>query len=468
MRNRKGDWRDVLSAYTLAIDAKKLYMGFVATLVTILTIAAAAVAYSVVVRQDNLASLGLISSGDFILRRIMNGQGLEAMRYFLPLLNPFHAGILHFAISVLFYVVLLRFWSYYGGVITRITALEYGRDELPTLADGTSMVNAKRNAYFFAPISPLIGVLIFALLNALGGLVGSIPYVGPILMVLGIVPWFVSTIIVLFIIVLGVLSFGLMLPAISIGGKDAFEGWSSAYSYLLWGFSRFVGYSFIACLIGIVGTVAAWGLAEFFIYVLTQTINFGLITEHNWIAYSAFIEDGFGPAIGPSPSPSSLMRVTSCFMVAGLMAVRALPVAFLFAYFFTSNTIICFLMRKHVDRIELDEVYEEEPEEEEPPVPPLGEEEEEEEPEFGAEPEEEEEADEELEAEETEEEAPEAEEEEKAEEAESEEAEEEETEDESAEEEPEEEAAEEEETEEEKTEEEEEEESDEDEEEDKS
>ena len=406
MRNRKGDWRDVLSAYTLALDAKKLYLGFVATLITVLIMAAAAVAYSVVVRQDNLASIGMIASGDFIVRKIMMGEGMSALRYFLPMFNPFHAGLLHFIVSVVFYVVLLRFWSYYGGVITRITALEYGRDELPTLADGTSMVNAKRNAYFFAPISPLIGVVIFGLLNALGGLVGSIPYVGPILMVLGIVPWLISTIIMLFIIVLGVLSFGLMFPAISIGGKDAFEGWSSAYSYLLWGFSRFVGYSFIACLIGVVGTVAAWLLAEFFIYILTQTINIGLITQHDWVVYTGIIESQFSPAIEPSASPSTLMKVTSCFMVAALMAIRALPAAFLFAYFFTSNTVICFLMRKHVDRIELDEVYEEEPEEEEPPVPPLGEEEEEEEePEFGMEEEEAPEP-------ETEEEAPEVEEEE--------------------------------------------------------
>lgn len=45
------------------------------------------------------------------------------------------------------------------------------------------------------------------------------------------------------------------------------------------------------------------------------------------------------------------------------LLIRAIPVAFAFAYYFSANTILYFLMRKAEDTIEVDEVYEEKPEE---------------------------------------------------------------------------------------------------------
>ena len=364
MRERTGDWRDVLSAYTMALDAKKLYMGFVATIGTVLVIVFAAMLHGALVGSTAVAAMGDLSASDHIFQDFLHGNVLSVLKTFLPVLNPFHAGIGHFITSVIFYVLLLAVWSFMGAVITRITALEYGRDELPTLTDGMSMAKSKYAAYFFAPLSPLIGVAIFALLNALGGLIGSIPYVGPILMIVGIVPWFISTVIILFIAALGVISFGFMYPAISIGGKDAFEGWSSAYSYVLWGFNKFIGYSVIACLIGLVSTAAAWFLCEFFIYVLLQTIDFGYVAGQSWVVYSAFTGPYYTTELF-TPSGFSLLNVSRVCMLVALLCVRAVPAAYLISYFFTANTVVCFLLRKHVDRIDIDEVYEEQEEEEE-------------------------------------------------------------------------------------------------------
>ena len=363
MRERKGDWRDVLSAYTIALDAKKLYMGFVATLGTALVMVFSAMVHGALVGQSAVGKMGDLAADQHIFNDWLQGN-LNALAAFVPVLNPFAGGMWHFLVSILFYVLLLVVWSFMGAVISRIAALEYGRDELPTLADGVDMARKKYAAYFFAPISPLIGVVFFSLLNALGGLIGSIPYVGPVLMVVGIVPWFISTVIIVFIAVLGVISFSMMYPAISIGGKDAFEGWSSAYSYVLWGFNRFVGYSVVAAIIGILTTVAAWALCEFFIYTLLQTLHYWYIGGQTWVSYAALSGPYYMTEVFMSPADSLLMRGTSGVMLVALLCVRAIPAAYLFSYFFTAGTVICFLMRKHVDRIEIDEVYEEEEEEE--------------------------------------------------------------------------------------------------------
>ena len=366
MRERKGDWRDVLSAWSLAFDAKKVWMGFLGVIATLLVMMGASVAYGRLVGPGNIAEF-TSPTGGHAMEPFLQGGGLAAAAALLPLLNPFHAGLAHFCFSVVFYAALFLFWSYFAGTITRVAALEYGRDELPTLRDGTGMVRSHWKSYLLAPVSPLIGLVVFALLNALGGLIGSIPYVGPILMIVGIIPWFIATIIIVFLAVLGVLGFGLMFPAISIGGKDAFEGWSSAFSYVLWGFNRWFSYSVVAAVIGVVSTVAAWGVCELFIYFLVRAIDFGMIGDQVLVVYRA--GSGIAPALGLTHSESVLMQISSFCMLVALLGVRLVPIAYLFSYFFTANTVICLLLRKDVDRIEIDEIYGEEAEEEEFTMP---------------------------------------------------------------------------------------------------
>ncbi|MBS3763219.1 MAG: hypothetical protein KGZ25_07960, partial [Planctomycetes bacterium] len=226
MRERKGDWRDLLSAHSLAVDAKKLWLGFVATLATVALIAVFAMVHFGKAPATALAQMGNFRGPENMLFRFMEGDSKSVLMAVLPLLNPFAAGWQHFAFSLLFYLLLMAVWSVCGGAITRLTSLQYARDDIPTLHDALEMIRSKRKAYYFAPVTPLFGIMIFAFCNMIAGLIGSIPFVGPwalaILLPFGVLP---STLILTFIIVLGVATFGLMFPAVSIGGKDAFEGW---------------------------------------------------------------------------------------------------------------------------------------------------------------------------------------------------------------------------------------------------
>jgi hypothetical protein len=224
------------------------------------------------------------------------------------------------------------------------------------------MVRKKRNAYLFAPLTPLFGVLLFGIGNLIIGLIGSIwpPATGWIMAVLLPFLSVPATLVIVFIAVLGVLTFGLMLPAVSIGGKDAFEGWSSAYSYLLWGFNRWVGYTVIAVLIWVISGAAVWGLAELFIYLFIKTVSMGLLPG-DLVNYAA---SGLAGDTVPLMSGSVGLQAASWVAVVIAFIIRCLALGYVFSYFFTSNTVICFLLRKHVDRIDVDQVYEEEAEEE--------------------------------------------------------------------------------------------------------
>jgi len=358
MRDRKGNWMDLFASHALAVDAKKLWLGFIATVGTLAIVALFSFVYS------STAALGGAAGKDNIVVMMCRGECVTAIGQILPLFNPFAAGWAHFVFSAIFYLLLLAVWTYCGSTITRLTALQYARDDIPTLKDALQMVRKKRKAFFLAPVTPLLAVLAFALCNQIAGLVGSIPLIGPwilaLLLPIGVLP---GTIVLTFIAVLGVLSFGLMLPSISIGGKDAFEGWSSAYSYLLWGFNRFVSYTVLAAVIGVLSVLAAAGLSELFISLMHRTVSIGLIGRG---LFETTMEGGiFRISLAPLLTGAAGMQVASWIAVIIALLIRMLVPAFAFSYFFTSNTIICFLMRKHVDRVDVDEVYYEEDEEEE-------------------------------------------------------------------------------------------------------
>ena len=372
MSTRKGDWRDLLGAHSLAVDARKLWTGFIAALATILIVAAAAAAHGVIVPGSHFMYLGNLSHSSNAVLLLAGGRWAFLVRAVAPLFSPFAGGILHFLISIILYLVLLRVWTYHGGVITRLTALQYGRDELPGMSDAAAMVREKRNSYFFAPLVPLGIIVVLAVINLLIGLAGSIPYVGSVFLIAANFLAAINAGVLVFVAVLAVLGFGMMLPAISIGGKDAFEGFSSAYSYVLWGLNRFVCYTALAAVLGaLTAYVASW-LAQLFMGLLTGSLGLGLVGANRSIAEHAQALMGQGAPLWLPRlvDPSLGVKLAATALVLIGMCANALVAAYVFSYFFTANTIICLLMRKHVDRIEIEDIYV--PAEEEEVAAPAG------------------------------------------------------------------------------------------------
>lgn len=357
MSARKGDWRDLFASHSLAVGAKKLWVAFLGSLATVavLTVLGAWAMY------DAGEPDSFIRSENNFVYQLVRGDTARMWAIVSPLLNPFTGGLRFFCLSSLFYLLALGVWSYAGGAITRLTALEYARDDIPSLGDALEMVRAKRKAYLWAPLTPVFGVILLVACNAVLGLlvhyIAMIPWAGPVVAAV-LTPVFgvPIAIITTFMVVLGVLSFGLMFPAISLSGKDAFEGWTTAYSYLLWGFNRFVVYTAMAAVLGVATTFAVCYVSQVFVYTLVGSISVGLRESLVQFGGGGVLQSAGGALVGAS------------WMVILVICVsRILVVAYAFSYFFTANTIICFLLRKHVDRIDVDEIYEEESEEEAQP-----------------------------------------------------------------------------------------------------
>ena len=411
MATRQGDWRDLLGVYSRAFGAKKIWLGLVGVFATVLIVMVTASVYgwaadNGAVKSCEFRHLGQFHHRDNILLALMRGKtvaevnrdrararmvggphvppgllrmlhtrmsagggagrpggrragaGLGAFVEIAPVLNPFADNMVHFLISVFFYLALIRTWTYCGGAISRLTALEYARDDLPGLREATEMVCKKRRAYFFTPVIPFTAVLFCIVANSVIGLVGSIPGAGAWLMIPGYLLAALVSILLAFFVVFGFLSFGLMMPVVSISGGDAFESWSASYSYALWGFGRLVLYRLLVWVIGLVAVMLAVVVAQVFLSALVGSVGIGVIgRNYDMVWFGKGIIGGVDPLVLAKPGASNGVIGATAVLSVIAFGTRALVLAYAASYYFAANTVIAFLLRKHVDRIEVDEVY---------------------------------------------------------------------------------------------------------------
>ncbi len=387
MRRRTGDWRDLLSAYELAFGFKQLYAGLCAVAATVFVFWLFSTLYTVLVAGSSgpivLHAMPWGGTEGALLPEFLAGGGLKVACDYLPLLNPIGGGLVHLLLSGLFYVALFAVWSGPAGVISRLAALKYGRDDLPTLREAREMLAGRRKDYLMAPTWPLIFIFGLLFLNILGGLVAAVvPWVGRLLFIPGVLMMVVVTALAVFLAFFGVLAFGMMFPAVSASGKDAFESFCTCYAYAWWGLRRLIGLTVVAAAVGVVSTFVVGFLAEATISIIDTTVGIGFFRETAWITND-------GGTLAPAGG-GVISGFASLCVLAVLLLVRLLPAAYAFSYFFAAYTVIFLLMRKDQDNIEIDEIYEEADEEEgafEEPELDDAEAEAEAEPEAGAEPE---------------------------------------------------------------------------------
>jgi len=335
MSTREENWKDVAGACRLALDGKKVAVGFVGAVLTVLVLG---VASSL---EPWLA--GAPFRPQYLFELCATGQWDAAQLHVQGMLNPFLGGLSHFLLSLAFYVMLIDIWAQCGGIISRLVVLQYAKDALPSLAEARGMVAAKRKDYFMAPMISLVIIALCAVPNLLSGLIGSIPAVGQVLEGVLLLPGILTSAAITFCIVLGLLSFGLALASISIEGKSAFESWTVGYSYVLWGLPRFIFYAALGGIIGHIAVAVIGEVAQLFVFVLDKTFSFGHVVD-------------------VAGSTTNVFRTWVLQLIG--FATHMAVFGFAASYFFTLNTIMCFLLRKHVDRIEVDDIYEEETEQE--------------------------------------------------------------------------------------------------------
>jgi hypothetical protein len=272
---------------------------------------------------------------------------------------------------ILFVILFSIVWAIFGGAIARIAAVHVARDEKLSLSNAVRFSTGKFLSFIFAPIIPLLIVLVVGLVVTVGALIGNIPWIGPILVglffFLALAAGFVMT-----LVLLGTFGgFNLMYPTIAVEGSDSFDAISRSFSYVYARPWRMLFYTLIAVLYG----ALCFLFVRFFIQIM-------LILTHHFVGAGMFSNvDGaripldLWNTMWSAPETHGFTYSVDWLTLGGGQSLAAALVAFwvyltvgmlgafAISFYFSANTIIYYLMRREVDATELDDVYLEQSEE---------------------------------------------------------------------------------------------------------
>lgn len=313
-------------------------------------------------------------------------------------------------------------WAFFGGVITRLAAVQFNGKERTTLKQAVQFVCSRYISYVLSPTVPLAVVAVIVLVMALYGLVALIPIVGDIVLYGVLFPLIVIGGVAIAIILIGLIGYPLMYCTISTEGSDTFDAISRSYNYVFQSPWYFLWCAFVSLV---------YGAAVSFVVILIGCVMVGLGKGAVSIPASAAVEsrkpdflfvyapDSLGwkehllrstpievHYLRPKPTLSEQLANEEALAKAGkpseplswgyvytkpteadaymkemtwanyagaglawfwMTLVFLLMIGFTYSFFWTAATMTYLLMRKKVDEVEIDEVYIEEV----PPAPPV-------------------------------------------------------------------------------------------------
>jgi len=270
-------------------------------------------------------------------------------------------------------ILSLGIWALVGGAVTRMAAVRVAREESIPLKQAVVFSASKWPSTVSSPLIPF-GVLVFLalLVGLLTGLPLMIPYLGEWLVGLFLFIPLIMGVVMALVFIGGAFSVGLQWPTIAAEGSDSFDAISRSISYIS---SRPWKYLF-STIFAIIYGCAAFILVKFVAF-LTLRLTHEAVSAFTWDWHGAgdklpriwavpTMADPW-PAAGGEPWASTDAFATVVISIF-VWIVLGLAVSFLISFFFSSHTVIYFLLRKIVDATDMEEVYVEESEEEELPV----------------------------------------------------------------------------------------------------
>jgi hypothetical protein len=272
--------------------------------------------------------------------------------------------------AVIFLLWALAIWSLFGGAMYRIAAIRFARDEKISFFQALQFSRQKFFSFFSAPLVPLVVIFGTGILLMIGGLIGAIPFIGPLLMgilfgiaiLMGIGIAFMA---------IGLIAGGPMLyPTIAVEGSDCFDAISRSFTYV---FSRPFRAIFYGVVAAIYGTLT-YLFVRLFAYIALCSVHcfakWGVIGGGNPIGANADKLDVLWPkptfwnlhqfnwaAMGGWDSICAILIAIWVLILVGLVA------SYVLTFFVSASTSIYFILRRRVDATDFDDVYVEEEEE---------------------------------------------------------------------------------------------------------
>jgi hypothetical protein len=261
-------------------------------------------------------------------------------------------------------------WSLFAGAICRIAAVQFARDQQIGIRRALVFSATRLIGYLSAPLLPLVGVAILWALCVIGGWIGRIPGgVGEA--VLGIL-WGLELLFgfMMAVVLSGVaVGWPLMFATISVEGTDGFDGLSRAYNYVFERPLYLLWQSIVTMFYGSMMIFFVWLIAQVLTHLAVWGVSWGMGSDAT-VAFVAGSPEIVAPAgtVPPGASAAWGAQIARGWMC--LLGV--IVVAFVHTFFWSSATIVYFVLRHSVDANDFDEVFVEEVEEHDELLPLVG------------------------------------------------------------------------------------------------
>ncbi|MCH7988628.1 MAG: hypothetical protein IID46_05675 [Planctomycetes bacterium] len=246
---------------------------------------------------------------------------------------------------------LLLVWGLFGGAITRIAAVQFARDQNIGLVPALKFAVSRYLSFVSAPLVAVGFLGVFWIMCVAAGYFGRIPFVGDVVLgLLWIVPLLLGLVMAI-ILIGGVPGWPLMYATISTEDSDAFDGFSRSYSYV---YSRPWHYLWYAVVAMIYGSVVI-----FFVITVASLVSylaFWAVSAGGGFKEIVTIPEDVPTFITWMKKGSSANSVGELLSLLWMQLWAVLVHGFVYSYFWTSVTIMYFLLRQSEDAVELDVV----------------------------------------------------------------------------------------------------------------
>ena len=434
MRELKGDWRDLFNGFMVALDLRKCFLALLGIFVTIclcggltITLGNSLNAPAVEVPRDLVLhhwwntqkqAWDVIYGETRTLKEVPGPKTVDGK----PGPSMIVAGDPHrtpapirIGYTVLFALLFLTIWSYFGGAIARIAAYEIAKDgERIETRKALQFARRKFWSFFWAPLICVIGFFFFALCNYAGGLVGGVldfikvgaPLVA-LLLPLALLSGFIMTL----ICVGTVTGLPLFAPAVAAEGTDSFDAVSRGFSYVYSRPWHYVWYQLVSSAYGYVciGFVILFAIGMCHLGISAGAEGFELSGAWKKDEFHRVSNDAWALILSPehkgcskyawdpvsmakAPHPYGRLQnlanhivgvdfenrgvakdshhIASFLVTFWLAITLGLALGYVVSFFISQQTMIYYILRKKVDGIEMNEVFEESEEEAKPAEAP--------------------------------------------------------------------------------------------------
>lgn len=254
----------------------------------------------------------------------------------------------------------LAIWALLGGAIARSSAVKATQNRAVTTIDALRYAKAQWTQFFLTPLLPFILASMVAVIPVVfGALLFNLPGLDLMGGLVMIVPIVCSGIIALFI-VLAIIASPLLYPALAIESTDCFDALSRAFGYVLGRPWQWLSYNLVIWVFGAATYFLIGALICLTLAVTHICLDVGVVRETGIDQLEAiFASHRTAPSLG-NEEVTDLDLLSKLTVGAGSLWVYVLTTmlsAYAVSFYFSANTWIYLLLRRSVDKSDLDDLF---------------------------------------------------------------------------------------------------------------